>query len=159
MRLSRVIVKVVGVFNILFGLIGIYLVADGVGRSWRHTVAATSERAYSPSGYYVPLIINLLFVSLLLASGILLLRARRKGVVLSNTVFLGEIGYWAFVLVVPLVLIGGESTKSLSQPIGSVAANMGIAPQVLVGYPLLGLVFLNLAHRKLSRDGYWGSSS
>lgn len=81
--------------------------------------------------------VNIGLLLLLLWAGVLLLRLRITGVVICNGVFIAEIVL--FLIPPPIPVTPLTNLLSAARIIG----NMGIAPQILTAYPLLGLVVLN----------------
>jgi len=161
MRLPRITVRVFGILNITFGLVGFYFVADGLARHW-HLGVSRPETPHSAIAYYTTVGVNVLFLVFLLVSGILLVKRRRKGLVISNAVFSCEIGYWVLIPLLLMLLgaIGGETAPKVGMSVAAVfgTGNVGIALHSLIGYPLIALIFLNLADRSLRRGGHWDPS-
>jgi len=93
----------------------------------------------------------------LVLAGYWLLRLRRRGVILSNFVYSFEILYFLVADMISLALI--MSPNKVKQSIGFSMAgqsgNMGIALQVITWYPEIALIVLNIARRRMNRDGKW----
>ncbi len=148
-------VRVFGLLHAVYAVAGLTFALDSLHRYSRRPIR-TDELYFEPHAFYVSVVLNLFFISLLAISGIFLWRMDRRGVRLSNWLFSLEVIYW--VAGAGLTLLLSLSHKPVMNVLGkSIAAvegigNMGIAPQILTGYPIIALVALNLLNRKLSRS-------
>jgi hypothetical protein len=147
-RYSGVIVAVFGVANFLFAVRGGWFVYETV-RNYHRATTRLSNPVSVTHSFVVTFLamtsINVAFLVLLICAGVLLLRFRRSGITFCIAVFAAEISYW---------LIEGElgmTDVSWFQDIGGLGGlgNMGLAPQILTGYPLIGLIILMLVRRSL----------
>jgi hypothetical protein len=90
--------------------------------------------------------VNLVLLTLLIFGGIRLLQLRTLGVGICNAAFAGEIAYF-----MTLGILWRAVSPSISMSIAAATGvgSMGLTPQLICGYPLVALIFLNLARRRL----------
>ena len=145
-----------GVLHIVFGLAGFALAIELL-RRYSAAPIRPDDLRFEPAAYYTCTALNLIFVSVLVFAGILLLRADLRGVRLSNWLFATEIAYWLLTSTLGLFLtMSHRPTLSvLGLSMGAVGGigNMGISPQILTGYPIIALVALNLLRKRLLQAG------
>jgi hypothetical protein len=91
-------------------------------------------------------VLNLLFVAALGVSGISLLIAGVNAIRFVNVVFVAEVLYFA----ISLWPFPGQVAHSIAEAYG--IGNVGITPQMVVGYPLIALLVLNLARCRLRKS-------
>ena len=152
------LIRGVGLLNVLYTAAGMYFVVDGTLRYFVR--GSVSHRLpYEPILYCVFTVINLVLLVLLFLAGLWLLRLDRRGVVLGNAVLVAEVIYfigqaW---LGLGLTLSGRPMARAIGRAMAAVAGvgNMGTAIQLLTGYPVIGLVVMNLARRHLDRNSGW----
>lgn len=147
----RAVIRTFAVLNILLGLFGLLaLLTSAYGRlridPWRQ------DPPYFAQAYYLQSVINLIFVVTAIWVGPQLWRLRPRAKAICNILFCAEIGYfWAGVIIFLVgVLHGGEaSVLSHALEVSGGAGNMGIGLQLATGYPLIALVGINIAYRRL----------
>ncbi len=147
-------IRLFGILNILFASLGLVLLIGGFLEPSVRSQKVGDPRYYVEA-YYAYTGINFLFLLLLIVAGIFLWRLQNRGRVLSNLLFCLLIIYWVASSALGLFL--SMSPREGAVRIGSSMAaaagtgNMGIAPLLMPGYPLIGLVVINLAYRRLRR--------
>lgn len=112
-------------------------------------VGKTSAYPYFLRAFWTMTATNIVLLTLLIFGGIRLLQLRTSGVALCNAVFVAEILY---VIAVGFLWTTAVST-SVSGSVGAASGvgSVGLSPQLICGYPLLALVCLNLARKRLNR--------
>jgi hypothetical protein len=154
MRWAMRIIRFFGVANILLGSVGLLAALDSVrlfrGGPLHPTYPCLAE------AFYVESSIDLVCVVSTIGGGIYLWRFTRAGLTISNAVFGFEIAN--FLLDYPLLrlvlrLVLGNRPGLCDEAIGSVGGigNMGTGIQLVIVYPLVALIALNLAYCKLRR--------
>ena len=155
---QKFVVRLFGLLDFLYGAAGAYFVLDGLVRV-RQNVQHLAKFRYEPIAFDVELAINALLLAGLILAAYWLVRLDRRGTVLSNYVFSLEILFWVAIAVVdlPLAMSHTRTAEEISKSMGAVAgiANMGTALQILTGYPIIGLVVLNVARKYMDRKGLW----
>jgi hypothetical protein len=91
--------------------------------------------------FWTMVIINISFLAFLIFGSIRLFQLRAIGITICNIVFSAEIAY--FVAISLLWFPSMAISMSVAGATG--VGNMGIAPQLLCGYPFIALGCLNLA--------------
>lgn len=144
-------IRLFGVLNVFFVGIGLFLLSQSVLLFWVRP-AEPFDAAYFAEAYYASTAINLCFLLGLLFTAYPLWQREQRGLWLCNLVFACEIVY-----ILGRSIIGdlafspsqraAEIGMSVAQTDG--IGSMGIALQMLSGYPVIALVVLNLAYRKL----------
>lgn len=148
---AGVVLRAFAIVNVLFATFGLYfLVRTVLG------VYASGPRPdhlpFYPQAFYGRSIINLLFLLALLVGSVFLWRLQRRGLVICNIVFAGEILYFlatvlfgfASIFATGIIALIGDSIAATAG-----TGNMGINAQLLTGYPIIALIVLNIAFRKL----------
>jgi hypothetical protein len=130
-----------GIANFILACAGLRLLGSSVFAIREKVVGNTSEHPYFLPVFWTMTTVNLVLLTLLIFSGIRLLQLRTLGVVVSNAVFVAEITYF--------IVFSLLSPVSTSIAAGFAVGSMGLSPQLICGYPLFALVFLNLARRRL----------
>jgi hypothetical protein len=141
-----VIYRIFATVNFLFVLVGLlYLVptAWSVGAGAVVDVPANSHFAI---WFWAMTACNLIFQSFLVVGAIQLFKLRPSGVTICNFLFVGEVVYF---LGIGLLWSALPNTSGVAAATG--VGNMGVSPQILCGYPLIGLICLNLARRKQAK--------
>jgi len=156
-RWPKILLRAFGVGNLFHAVVGAYFLVDGLARFLRRTGDPTVP--YETSAYYTRWVVNLVFVALLLPSGALLLRLRRRGITFSNYLFGSEIAYFLGSAAMELALSMSKNHELLllGHSLAATAGigNMGTALQLTTAYPLVALLALNLARRRLDRASFW----
>ena len=92
-------------------------------------------------------------------AGYWLIKVHRRGAVFSNYLFSLEILYFLGSAWISLALSmsSNATAASIGMSLGAVGGtgNMGTALQELTAYPLIALVTLNIARRRLDRNLSW----
>jgi len=153
---SKHVVRAVGALNLIYGVLGTALLLyDLLRYSFRiqNSVRFPYDRAF----YELDTAINAVFLVALMLAGYWLLGLRRRGAVLSNFVYSLEIFYLLLSDVVTLATFTSASMKwrAIGNSMAGEEGNMGIALQVITCYPVIALIVLNLARRRMNRDGNW----
>ena len=141
--------------NILFAAFGGYVAGIGA----RHIVPRLHSSATTPylrQVYLVSTSVNAGCLVMLAVGAVFLLRLNRLGLRICNFVFATEIAWFLGFALIPLVLGMLGRWPLLGR---SIATALGIGmlptePQLMIGYPVLALIFLNLA-----RGGFPDSAS
>jgi hypothetical protein len=137
--------------NVILASCGLYFLVGTVLRNYL-VAPLPNNPAYYAQAFYGRSIINLLFLVALLAASGSLWRFQRRGLLICNAVFIIEIVYFigGEAIELALGLAGGKARViALSMGAAGGTGNMGIALQTLTGYPLIALIALNIAYRKL----------
>lgn len=141
------VLKTLGVLHVFFAVYGLYLLVATVGFrvSWPDVMKRTGEALpYDTEAFILRTMINLVFLGAIAIAGLQLLRSRLSGTTISNVLFVAMLVYFLFPF---WDLFGPGFSRSMGATAGT--GNMGIAPQLITGYPILALVLLNLASHKL----------
>jgi len=148
-------IRSIGLFNVILGVSGLTLAANGLLRA---TPSSSNELFYAEVKL-ARLATSMLLLLALTLGGLFLLRAQRKGVSLTNVVLGVEMAYLMLSSGVGLFLSMSQNQRAAS--IGNAMAatagtgNIGLAPQMIIVYPVVALIVLNLAYRRLRNDGVW----
>ena len=141
--------RAIGIMNMILGAVGCVLVVRGI----LIVLRSTSSEPFLTEVSFLRLGLNLVFLIVLILAGVFLVRFQRRGVLLTNIALGAEIAYLIFGSGLGLFLsLSQNQTFSL---VGNALAatggsgNIGLAPQLLLAYPLLALAALNIAFRKL----------
>lgn len=136
-----------GIANFIFACLGLLFLASSVFEVREGVISNTSEFPYLLLAFWTMTTVNLLFLTFLVFGGIRLLQLRTLGIAVCNVVFAAEIAYFMALG----ILWGAAFPPSVSRSIAAATGvgSMGLSPQVICGYPLLALIFLNLARRRL----------
>jgi hypothetical protein len=136
-----------GIANFLFACLGLLFLASTVSEVRERALGNTSEYPYFLLAFWTMTTVNLLFLTLLVFAGIRLLQVKSLGVAVCDVVFAAEMAYFMTLG----ILWGAVSLPSVSSSIAAATGlgSVGVSPQVICGYPLLALIFLNLARRRL----------
>ncbi len=151
-RWGRWVYRLFGGANVCFAVLGFCTIAFTVTRL---TVPA-EVRAVAPFTYQVMIImtvINGLFLAALTVSGIWLLRLRPNAVRMCNVLFSAEILYFFGISFLAGNFLG--LTEKVARSIGAATGvgNMAIGSHLVIGYPILALIVLNVVRHKLRRAG------
>jgi len=146
-------IRAFAIVNVLLVMFGLYLLVGTVLRDYGLPPDPTAP-AYYHQAFYGKSIINLLFLIALLAGSRFLRRLERRGLWICNIVFTGEILYFLGTVAFEVFsgFAGGEiALIGFSMGAAGGTGDMGISPQTLTGYPIIALIVLNIAYRKLRR--------
>ena len=149
-RYNTIVVTVFAIANFLFAAWGGRLVYQTLHNYFRATTRSSNPVVVTPSfavTFFTLTWINGIFLCLLILAAVLLLRFRLSGITFCMIVFAAEIGY--YIATTPLSTSGISWFKDVGGAEG--VGNMGLAPQILTGYPLIGLIILFLVRRNLRR--------
>jgi hypothetical protein len=148
--LSARTIQFFGIANLAFAALGLLFgVTPALGVLGRGLEKLTSIR-HTREALAVMIVINLGFLAVLILAGIRLMRVRLSAVTLCNIHFPTEILYFSFpVLLWNFFGVRGSIAQAVVVAYG--VGNMGIGAQIFTGYPVIALVALNLARRKLMR--------
>lgn len=147
-RYYTIIVTIFAIANFLFAACGGWLLYQTVHNYYNVTTRSSNPVVDSHSlvvTFFTMTWINGIFLCLLICAAVLLLRFRLSGITFCMAVFAAEIGY--FILTPSMSGISWFKDVGGAEGIG----NMGLAPQILTGYPLIGLISLFLVRRNLRR--------
>ncbi len=154
---GKLLIRTFGVLHLIYGTAGYVFLVDAAIRIF-HGGVHFGKFPYERQAYYVMTGANVLLVSTLILAGCWLVRLLRRGVVLSNFVLTIEVLYWlASTFASHALAMHGNRAAEIGYSIGAVAGigDMGTNAQFLTGYPLIALVVLNIARRRLDRKGDW----
>jgi len=145
---NRRIIRTIGIVSILLAFVGGYFALS----SAPHILARlrdTPALPYHREAYCVMTVVELCCLVALTIGGVYLILLRRAGLIISNVVFAVEIAWFLLQASVPLLVVSAERGYRLGRSIGAAGGigGLGAAPQDLTGYPVLALIFLNLARR------------
>jgi hypothetical protein len=142
------ILRLLGVINLAIGAFGLALVVNGL-RSY----ATQQELRFEGYAYFFSVSFNLVCLLVLLLSGLLLWRRDGRGIKLSKWLFGIEIAYFVATALLSLWLTSSQNpaVRAVGLSIAAVGGtgNMGIALQIVTGYPIIALVLLTLIGRSL----------
>ena len=143
---SRRIVRTIGIASILFAVYGGFLAVTGAPRILPG-LRDSPALPYVREAYFVIAFVDLCCLITLTVGGVYLLRLRRAGLIISNVGFATEIGWLLAQASVPLAVssAGGGYHLGMSIMAAGGIGGLATAPQEITGYPILALIFLNLA--------------
>jgi hypothetical protein len=150
---SRRVLRTFGALHIVMALFGVMVVAS-------HLSGLPEELALHPAPphflAFFPAVtaVSLLCLLMLGTAGVALVRADPRGVGWSNAALLLEIAWLtATVLAGYVMLVAGGPWRSpgMTEMRAAMEGNLGLAPQAYTGYPLVALIAVNLANRRLRR--------
>jgi hypothetical protein len=137
--------RVLGVLNLLFAGVGlIALLINFVG--FRHLPSSfTGESPFLYRAFYPMSAASLLLLAFLAYSGVQLLRRASFASALCAVVFWAEIIFLIVFCVAWRLPFSPVSTVAVAAGL----TNLGLALQLITGYPVLGLIALKMRQRKL----------
>ncbi len=144
-RIPQVTILTFGVLNLVFAAVGLYMSVETFAHPGHLSDSQTSP--FLVEAFYGMSALNLAFVLALAVSGFLLLRTGARAITFVNVVFVGEMVYF----IASLWPLRGPLGHSMWEAYG--IANVATMPQLIVGYPLIALIALNVATHRLSRRG------
>jgi len=147
----RVVIRTFAVLNMLLGIEGLLaLLISAYARvradPW------PQDPPYFAEAYYLQAVINLALALITAWAAPYLWRLQERGRTMCNVLFCGEIVYfWATSLFFAFSFLfhGKESAFCHALAVSGGAGNMGIGLQLATAYPLVGIVLINLAYRRL----------
>lgn len=139
------VMRIFGAANLILAVAGFLLVASIVWRKLRLSLG--SSVPYVEQFFWVMTIINLVFLSILVITGVRLCRRDVAAVRICNWLFGAEILYF-FLIAAFWIMLPEPLAKGVAGASGG--GDMGIAPQILTGYPVIAIIALNLAARRIS---------
>jgi hypothetical protein len=149
---QKIAIPFISIWNFLFAVVGVYFIGTGVLRQLS-SATSVGDQAYVLS-FWSRTAINAFFLLLLSISVIYLWKLQTSGPRLSNILFTLELGY-AFGAPVVENWFGKRGdldfTISLARTAGT--GNMGVAPQMVVMYPVVALPVLNAFWPSFNSDG------
>ena len=140
---TRVTILIFGVLNLVFAAVGLYMSVETFAHPGHLSDSQTSP--FLVEAFYGMSALNLAFVLALAVSGFLLLRTGARAITFVNVVFVGEIVYF----IASLWPVRGPLGHSMWEAYG--IANVATTPQLIVGYPLIALIALNVARHHLRK--------
>ena len=150
-KAGSTIIRTFGIANILLGILGILLLLSSLSQKLLVPQLGLSTPYYAEV-YLARGAINALCVSMLIYAGIGLYRLERTALAISNGLFAFEIFYLYVDSIMGFLLeVRGGRRALFAHALDATwgTGNMGVGPQLIPVYPLLALIALNLAYRKL----------
>jgi hypothetical protein len=148
---ARRLVRAFGAINALFGVLGLYLLAWG----WTELFPSGRQGAprYLAQAFYAMTFVDAAFLVVTLISVPYLLRLRRSGLTICNWLFGCQVAYNVMIALVWMAPVGGQRASAIQAAVVGATGigGVGLAPEGVFVYPIIGLVFLNLAYRRLSQ--------
>lgn len=147
----RTVIRTFAVLSILFGVDGLLSLLSSVYIHIRVNAWDQSPRHFAEI-YFLRSAINLVFVLTAIWVGPQLWRLRPRARVIANVLFSAEILYFGADLAGFLILhfLGAKgATLSLALGASEGSGSMGVALQNITAYPLIALVGINIAYRRL----------
>jgi hypothetical protein len=146
-RWPSLVLRGFGIANFIFAGLGLLLLASSVFDIRQSAAANTPQYPYFLLAFWTMTAANLVLLALLIFGGIRLVQLNSSGVSVCNAAFAAEIAYFAMVG----ILWGAASHPSISKSVGAATGvgSIGLSPQMICGYPLIALIFLNLARQRL----------
>jgi hypothetical protein len=148
-----------GILHLIYGAIGIYFLSGIFVRTLRGP--QLGKYPYERQVFYFDITLEAFFVCALIVAGVWLIRLSRRGVILSNYIFTIETALFVAESLLSLELgMHGGSGAAIGMSMAAVGGigHMGTAVQFVTGYPVIALVGLNIARRRLDRQGFWRKS-
>ena len=136
--------RVFAIGNVLVVLVGLLFLLPTAWSVGLGAVENVPTNSHFATWFWAMAFINLCFLALLALGSAYLFRLRPSGVTICNAVFVTEILY--FLVVGFLWSLPGPVSSGVGAATG--VGNMGLSPQLICGYPLVALIFLNLARWK-----------
>jgi hypothetical protein len=140
------VLRRVGVANFIFASVGLFFLATSVFAIREKAVGNTPQQPYFLLAFWAMTTVNLVILTLLIFGGIKLLQLRTLGVLVCNAVFAVEITYF---MTLGILWRAVPPSVSMSIAAATGVGSMGLSPQLICGYPLVALIFLNLPRRRL----------
>ena len=143
----------------MYGAVGIVFLLQGFLGISR---VQFDKYSYQREFYDFDVTVEAFLVFALIVAGVLLVQLSRRGVILSNYIFAIEIALFVAESLLSLeLMMHGGSAAAIGMSMGALGGigHMGTAAQFVTGYPVIALVGLNIARRRLDRQGFWGKSA
>ena len=137
-------IKVFGVLNLVFSAVGLWVALQTIAHPGH--LLESRDSPFLVEAFYTMTALNLLFVLAIALSGVFLLIAGVRGIAFANVVFMAEVLYF----VASLWPVSGQVGHSITEAYG--IGNVAIMAQMVVGYPLVALVVLNLVRNRLRKS-------
>lgn len=144
-----------------FSMLNIFLVLTGLffllqtALFFAARVPRPDDPASFAEAYYVRTVINVFCLLILLLASKPLWQLEPRGLRICNLVFAFEIAYFvtSAALGLSLELSDGGTRSQIAASIAATGGigNMGLSLQLITGYPVVGLIVLNIAYRKLNK--------
>lgn|SRR5208337_1972147 len=152
---NRRIIRMIGTASIFLALFGGLFAVTSAPRSLAG-LRDSPAQPYVREAYCVMAFVDLCCLVTLTVGGVYLLRLRRAGLIISNVGFAIEIAWFlANGLLLPLIWsMSGGRARALTDSIAGATGigSIGTTPQIVIGYPVLALIFLNLARGGFPRN-------
>jgi hypothetical protein len=153
---NRRIIRTIGTASIFFALFGGFFAVTSAPRSLAG-LRDSPAHPYVREAYCVMAFVDLCCLVTLTVGGVYLLRLRRAGLIISNVGFAIEIGWFlGSGLLLPLIwFVSGGRARALTDSIAGATGigSIGTTPQIITGYPVIALIFLNLARGAFRNEG------
>jgi hypothetical protein len=137
-----VVFRVFAVANFILAGLGLLFLASSVIAVRAGVIGNTSTQPYFLQAFWAMTATDFVLLALLIFGGILLLQLRTLGVTVCNGVFVAEIV--SFIAIAFLWSSDFSTSVSMSVAAATGVGGIGTSPQLMCGYPIVGLVFLNL---------------
>lgn len=143
---ARRIIRLIAILNILLAGFGGYAAATGAA-SIIAGVHASPTTPYVRQLYFISTLVDAGCLVMLVVAAVYLLRLDRLGLRICNLVFGIEIAWFLASVLTPLALWRLGRCALLGHSIAAAVGigGIGTTPQIITGYPVLALIFLNLA--------------
>jgi hypothetical protein len=144
-----VVYRAFAIGNFLVVVVGLLFLLPTAWGIHIGAVENVPENSHFAVSFWAMFVINLCFLGLLVVGGVHLFQLRPSGITICNAVFVAEIAYF---LVTSFLWLALPKPFSMGVAAASGVGDMGLSPQLISGYPLLALIFLNLARRKRTKS-------
>jgi hypothetical protein len=143
---NRRIIRTIGIISILLALLGGYFAVTEAPRILPRLHDSPAE-PYVREAYCVMTVVDLCCLVGLTIGGVYLILLRRAGLIISNVVFAIEIAWFLLQASLPLLVVSAGGGYRPGASIGGAGGigGLGTTPQMIIGYPVLALIFLNRA--------------
>ncbi len=146
-------VRAFAVTNVVMVVVGLYFLFDSLN-GFIPERFPPAEFPYIAQVYYTMTAIDLACLLALLLGTPFLWHLDRRGLVICSAVFAFEILYLIGDSFLGLALADSGTRARLignTMAAASGIGGMGTAPQIVTGYPIIGLIVLNIFYRRLGR--------
>ena len=151
-----------GIANMLYALVGLYCAIPGLLVFYTR-LEPDPQAPYIAQAFLTMTSINIVFLVCLVVTGLYLIRRTFRVILFCNVLFALEIVYF---FGISMLWLHPHLGPSIGAATG--IGNMGIALQIMTGYPIIALIVLNIAgarHRTVGgsanamQDGLVGNTS
>ncbi len=146
------LIQLFGFLGVVLGAFGLILIAAGIVRFIQRSQVIEGS-PYASEAFYGFSFVSALFDLVLVYVGFLLWRIDDRGLRVANVLFPAELLYWILTPTIQLFLLMSktERTAQIGHSMASAGGigDIGLTPQLVTAFPLVGLIVLNLAYRKL----------